>query len=190
MSHEMTHTAENSPYADFALGNLGGCERPILPLKIVLRRGNKIKDLMKRPIDVCIQVETDYHNFLWGETNLAKEVCSGSLKAFSAVQSVRDCVSNGTKYPVGYGVFQIFISICCAQSALFSGPGKVYPQLVIIQGVGVEHADGPVGFALGAHHDKGKPSGFASFEIHDDIHRSDIPGLCKQSVQFLLCCIL
>src|SRR5436190_20927584 len=69
MSHEMTHTAKNSPYTDFAFGNLGGCKRPILPLKIVLRRGNKIKDLMKRPIDVCIQVETDHHNFLWGETN-------------------------------------------------------------------------------------------------------------------------
>src|SRR5215211_3581607 len=188
MSHKMTHTAENSPYTDFAFGNLGGCKCPILPLKIVLRRGNKIKDLMKRPIDVCIQVETDHHNFLWGETNLAKEVCAGSMKAISATQSVRAVDRRRQNTPLGYGACQIFISICCAQSALFSGPGKVYPQLVIIQRVGVEHADGPVGFALVAHHDKGKPSRFASFEIHDDIHRGDIPGLCKQSVQFLLCC--
>ena len=85
----------------------------------------------------------------------------------------------GENAPLWYGACQVFSSVDCAQAALFSGSGKIDPQLVIIQGIGIEHADSLVGFALGAHCDKGKPLGFTSFEIHDDIHRCDISGLSE-----------
>jgi len=73
---------------------------------------------------------------------------------------------------------------------LLSWSGKVYLELMIVQGIGIEHANSLVGFALGTHRDEAKSLGFASSAIHDNIHRSDISGLCEQSIQLLLSCIL
>src|SRR5690349_11555259 len=54
MPHHMTDGAKNSSHPGFACRDAGGCQRSILPLKIVFRRGNKTKDLMKRPVNVYI----------------------------------------------------------------------------------------------------------------------------------------
>ena len=78
------------------------------------------------------------------------------------------------------------VSVRLANPALLSWFGKIHFQLVIIQGIGIEHADCLVGFALRAHGYEGKTLGLAYFAVHDDIDRSDIPRLCKERVQFLL----
>ena len=71
-------------------------------------------------------------------------------------------------------------------SALLPVRDKVHLQPVLIQCIGVEHADGFVSFALSTHCDKGKPSGFVSLLIHDERNGSDFPRLRKQSVQFFV----
>jgi hypothetical protein len=68
-------------------------------------------------------------------------------------------------------------------SALLPVPHKIHLQPVLIQCIGVEHADGFVSFVLCTHCDKGKPSGFISVLIHDERNGSDFPRLRKQSVQ-------
>ena len=84
------------------------------------------------------------------------------------------------------GMVEPPVSIYCADPALLPWLCKIHFQLMIIQGIGIEHADCLVGFALRAHGYEGKTLGLASFAVHDDINRSDFPRLCKERVQFLL----
>src|SRR5688500_13146709 len=74
------------------------------------------------------------------------------------------------------------ISICCAKPALFSGLGKVHLQFTVTQGIGIEHADGFVGFALGAHRDEAKALGLAASTILDDIDQCNVSSLPEQRI--------
>src|SRR5215207_9273366 len=76
MAHKMTRGAKKNSYPHLSFGDLGRCQRPVLPLKIVLRRGNKTKDLLKRPIDMGMYVDTDHCIFLCGCHHIHKNTCS------------------------------------------------------------------------------------------------------------------
>src|SRR6266498_982735 len=73
-----------------------------------------------------------------------------------------------------------------AKSALYSWSGKLYLQFVIIQGIGVEHADRFIGFALRAHCYKCKALAFTVFAVLNEMDGYDFSGLCEQGIQFLL----
>lgn len=63
-----------------------------------------------------------------------------------------------------------------AKATLLSSLDEDYPQIVMIQRVGIEHADGFIGFTLCAHGYKGKAIGLPTFTILANIDREDISG--------------
>jgi hypothetical protein len=73
-----------------------------------------------------------------------------------------------------------------ARPALLSLPDEGYPQMVIIQSVGMEHADGSIGLTLCAHGYKGKTIGLTAFAVLDDIDGCNISGLREQAIQVFL----
>ena len=75
-------------------------------------------------------------------------------------------------------------------TALFSGSGHTHLERMLTQGIGVEHADGLLRFALRAHRYESKPPGLAASPFLDDFSHGDVSGLCKQSIQFLIGCSL
>src|SRR5215207_11209363 len=62
-AHKMTDCMKQSSYTYFTGRDLDGCQRLILPLKIVLRCGNKSEDLLQRAINMCTYVNTDHLGF-------------------------------------------------------------------------------------------------------------------------------
>src|SRR5215207_4262258 len=64
-AHKMTDRMKKSSYTNFTFRYLSGYQCFVLPLKIVLRCGHKGEDLLKRAVNMCIDVNTDhliFHN--------------------------------------------------------------------------------------------------------------------------------
>lgn len=75
-----------------------------------------------------------------------------------------------------------------AKPALHPSPDEGYPQIVIIQRIGIEHADGFIGFTLCAHGYIGKPIRRTALAILGHVDRRHIPGLREQGIQIFLRC--
>jgi len=72
------------------------------------------------------------------------------------------------------------------RGALHAGFCNVDLQLVPGQGIGIEHADGLVGFGLGSHGDKGKALGQAAVPVLDQINHGDFSSLGEKGFDFRL----
>jgi len=64
--------------------------------------------------------------------------------------------------------------------------GHVDLELVVSQGIVVEHGDGHVGLRLRGHGDESEAPRFARALVRGDIHRGDRSGGCEQGVDFVL----
>ena len=65
--------------------------------------------------------------------------------------------------------------------------GNIDLELVLCQGVIVEHADGFVGFCLGGHGHEREALRLAGALVHGDFHRRDGSGGGEQGVDLILC---
>ena len=112
------------------------------------------------------------------------EPYSQGTDAFANSEMVRppDILLDGEKMPhKAMGRYkQATVSRGPGKSAQRPVPDKVYLQWVLVQRIGIEHADRFISFALGAHRNKGKPPGCAARIVHYEINRSDFPCPCKQ----------
>ena len=70
-----------------------------------------------------------------------------------------------------------------ANPAFLSRRHVGYSQIVIIQRIGIEHADGFIRLTLRTHDDKGKAIGRPAVPVFDDIDGCDIPGSREQDIQ-------